>query len=377
MRSHDVDVAVVGAGPAGATAAGELARSGVRVALLEREPLPRYKTCGGGLAGRALRALPARVRDVVERECFACELRASDDHLTVSDDAPLISRVMRDRLDFLLAQAAHEAGARLLAPCPVETVTTEAGGLQLKTGRGTLTTRFLVLAEGATGRLASQLGFPDGRRLIPALEAEVRVDPCSERLLGRTARFDFGSIPHGYGWVFPKKDHLSIGILSMRRGSVRLPAALERFYDFLGITQPQGEERHGYVIPVRPRTGPPARDGVLVVGDAAGFVDPVTAEGISHAVLSGQLAARALLRSKLEPGRAEALYVALAKEEILPELRCSRWLARLFYGPVGLRDAIFRRWGQELANALAGVFGGRSSYRELLPGPLRWLAPGR
>lgn len=374
---RDVDVAVVGAGPAGSTAARELALAGVRVALLEREALPRYKTCGGGLVERARRALPGTVSDVVERECGAAELHAGGERLRVARDSPLVSMVMRDRLDHLLAEAAREAGAGLLERCPVTEATRERGRIRLAAGTGSVRARFVVAADGATGRTAARLGFSDGRYLVPALEAEVRFPESVDRWPGRVARFDFGAIAHGYAWVFPKAGHLSIGVLSMRRGSLRLPAVLERYRTSLGLPPPESVECHGYVIPVRPRSDSLARDGVLVAGDAAGLADPATAEGISHAVRSGRLAARAVIEADGEPGRTEERYRELVGAEILPELRRARWLARLFYGPGWLRDEVFRRWGDGLARALADVFDGRRSYADLVAAPRRLLAPWR
>lgn len=376
MRGQQVDVAVVGAGPAGATAARSLAEAGVRVALIERESLPRYKTCGGGLVGRALGGMPQAVAVVVERACCRAHLHAADAPITIARPAPLVSMVMRDRLDHFLAERARVAGATLRVSSGVESVAREEDGLRLEAGSTTLRTRFLIAADGATGRMAEQLGFRDGRRLVPALEAEIRPGAGAPRRLWSEARFDFGIMPHGYAWVFPKDDHLSIGVLSMRRGSVGLPAALERYYRFLEIEPGGSEARHGYVIPVRPRRGVLARDRVFLVGDAAGLADPVTGEGISHAVLSGRLAAEALLASDLTSGAAEARYRILLRRQVLPELWRARLLARAFYGPSRLRNALFRRWGRPLGEALASVFDGRSSYREMFGAPVRRLLTG-
>ncbi len=369
MRHQSVDVAIVGAGPAGSCAARDLALAGLHVALLERETLPRYKTCGGGLVGRALRAMPPAVAGVVERECFEAELHASGEAITVSRPTPLVAMAMRDRLDHRLARAAAEAGAELVSPCAVRSVVREGERLRLSTSRGQLRARYLVAADGATGRVAGMLGFEDGRHLVPALEAEVRMDAGTRGRLGLRARFDFGAVAHGYGWVFPKGEHLSVGVLSMRRGPVRLPATLDRYYDHLELPRPVDDERHGYVIPLHPRRGRLAEHRVLLAGDAAGLADPVTAEGISHAVLSGRLAAKALVETRLAPGKAEVRYERLLAHEVLTELRVSRALARLFYGPAWLRDVVVRRWGAGLAESLADVFEGRRSYRTLLGGP--------
>ncbi|MGH7568410.1 MAG: FAD-dependent oxidoreductase, partial [Gemmatimonadales bacterium] len=118
------DVAVVGTGPAGCIAAHRLATAGLRVALLERETLPRYKTCGGGLVQRAVGLLPGDIAPIVERHCHRAEMHLVDAGLSfgVERATPLITMTMRDRLDAHLAAAAAGAGAELLAPCRVTAV---------------------------------------------------------------------------------------------------------------------------------------------------------------------------------------------------------------------------------------------------------------
>ena len=106
---------------------------------------------------------------------------------------------------------------------------------------------------GALSSTARAAGWKDDRRLIPALESEVHVGGNLFDRLSGAARFDFGVVPNGYAWVFPKRDHLSIGVLSTRRGAVRLPTHLERYYERLGIHSIEREERHGSLIPFSAR----------------------------------------------------------------------------------------------------------------------------
>jgi flavin-dependent dehydrogenase len=112
---------------------------------------------------------------------------------------------------------------------------------------------------------------------------------------------------------------------------------------------------------------------VLLAGDAAGLVDPITAEGISHALLSGQLAAAALTESRLDPAKAAPLYQSLLEREILSELRAARLLARLLYHHPRIRDAVFRRNGQRLCDFVASVIMGETSYRQALKRPASYL----
>src|SRR6266850_470995 len=152
MTVHDV--AVVGAGPAGASAARVLAEAGARVVLLEKRDVPRYKTCGGGLVGRALRGLPASVRDdveaaVVARTCHPADLDLGHDGLRfrARRERPLISMVMRDRFDAALVAAAARAGAEVRPRCAVRAVTVETDRTRLETTDGSVVARFVVAAD--------------------------------------------------------------------------------------------------------------------------------------------------------------------------------------------------------------------------------------
>jgi flavin-dependent dehydrogenase len=119
QSSHDV--LVVGSGPAGSAAALKLAGAGARVAVIEKERLPRYKTCGGGIVRRAARLLPIDLSSAVERHCHAAEMRLLDAGLgySVRREEPILSTAMRADFDFLLLSAARDAGAEVRFPCEV------------------------------------------------------------------------------------------------------------------------------------------------------------------------------------------------------------------------------------------------------------------
>ena len=371
------DVAVVGAGPAGATAALTLARRGLKVALLEKAALPRYKTCGGALVARGLALFPPEIQTVIERRCGQAELHLLDGDLHYSSareppGPPIMAMTMRDRLDQMLASAASAAGAVLRAPCTVSGVSLDPRRARLDTDAGPVTAAFVIAADGATGELARLAGWGDGRHLIPALEYEVHVDDATLDRFGRVPRFDVGVVPCGYAWVFPKTAHLSVGVLTTRRGAINLHRWLEEYLRVIGLA-PRSMERHGFVIPVRPRAGPLARQRMLLVGDAAGLADPVTAEGISLAARSGELAADAIVASQLDPPRARAAYRA-ALRPMLAELRVARMLARLLYDHPRARCWMFGRVGQRLVEAITDVFMGARTYRASVPGLFAALA---
>jgi len=361
------DVAVVGSGPAGAVAARALARQGVRVALLERESLPRYKTCGGGLVYRALQYAGLDPGTVAERVCNTAALYIHDigKRFTARSELPMVTMTMRDRLDYRLVEMATAAGAELFASCRVSGLEQNGGPVRLVTERGPLTADYVVAADGALGDVAKLAGWRDNRHMIPALEYEL---PADDRIMERFGepRFDVGTLPFGYAWVFPKASHLSVGVLSVRRGARELRGHLERYLSLLGIPLRPRAQRHGYVIPVRPRSTSLARGRVLLVGDAAGLAEPLTAEGISFALRSGLLAAQALAGGH----DVTATYNAAVRREIFPELGTGRFLAHLIYRRPHVRNALFRAAGQRLTNALTHVFVGDYGYRDV---PLRAL----
>lgn len=370
------DVVVVGAGPAGSSAALKLAVEGVRVALIDKAGFPRYKTCGGGIVHRAMKYLPIDISPVVERECFTVEhhLHASKFHCSISRDRPIISMIMRDSFDHLLATEAHRAGAEVIYGRTVLDVRQDdAGSIVLVTDQDLFRASFVIAADGVHSIVARKTAWQEARYLIPALECEVYVDGKTLEQFSKTARFDFDLVPYGYAWIFPKRNHLSIGCLSMKRGKTRLFDFFRHYLEILGITLVTKVERHVSLIPVNSREDELMKGRVLLVGDAAGLTDPVFAEGISFAVLSGQIAANALVGGYLKEESVKDLFCHEIKEKILNELKIGKVVRRLIYRHPIIRTNLFRWCGRKLTDGMAQVFMGERSYREIIMNPLNYL----
>jgi len=374
------DVIVVGSGPAGASAAWRLAQVGMAVAVLEKAALPRYKTCGGGIVGRAMQALPMDVRHVVEQDCHTAQLNLLPAELsfTTHRSTPIVSMTMRSRFDFAILTAAQEAGAAVHQRCVVEDISFHGDFVTLLTTGGMMRAKFVVAAHGALNKAARTMRMADGRVLIPALEYEVTVPQDQLDRFHRMARFDFGLLPRGYAWAFPKQRHLSIGVLSMAQRGSDLKHTMAQYLDRLGCGFVTQVERHGFVIPIRPRQGPFVEKRTLLIGDAAGFADPVTGEGISFAIRSGLMAAQSLIEMHLEEEAVRNAYTRSLAETILPELRAGRVLARLLYDFPRTRSWAFTRQGQRLCEAVTDVMAGKRNYRDLAFNPralFRFLTP--
>jgi len=285
-------VLVVGAGPAGSTAARLLAELGARVTLVEARRLPRPKLCGGGLTPKAQRLLPPRALATIVRVVETVELRGGRlPPLRVTRGDAVIAMVERDRFDLALAEAAASAGAEVRDGEPVLEAGESDAGVWIETGRGRLRADALVVADGEPSRLSRRLGMASrASRLAFALEVDT---PLALATAADTALVAF-TVPSGYAWYFPKQDHGNVGVATARADRYRgLGHDLARFTASLGLDV-VGARVRGHWIPVGLRRGPSASRRVVLVGDAAATADPLFGEGIAYALYSAHMAAQAI-----------------------------------------------------------------------------------
>ncbi|MFO8101408.1 MAG: geranylgeranyl reductase family protein [Dehalococcoidia bacterium] len=375
MTTKNYDVIVVGAGPAGSCAALELANGGVGVALLDKEEFPRYKTCAGGIVRRAIANIPVDMSSVIDNECFTVEfnLLAPALHFSIWRNQPIISMTSRDNFDNLLAMEAEKAGAKMFSRCEVFDVHQNSGSVVLQTNEGDFSANFVIAADGALSRVARKGGWQETRRLIPALECRIHVDDKTLEKFGQTARFDFDLVTDGYAWTFPKRDHLSVGIGRMGGRSIKLLDSFHRYLKLSGIAPLAEPQLHRSVIPVSPRKDGLMRNRIILAGDAAGLVDPITAEGISFAVLSSQIAAEALISGELKNDLVENLYNHEINERVLKELRLGRIAGNLLYNHPRVRSRLFGWYGHKLTKTMTRVFMGETTYGEIARNPLNYV----
>lgn len=295
-----VDVLVVGAGPAGSSTAIHLARAGARVLLVDKARFPRDKPCGGGLTGRALKRIPVDPSPVVERDVDRFELRLRyGASFARSHSEPLIRMTQRRRLDMFLAEHAAEAGAELRDGTRVEVTEVAEDGVSARVGDEVVRAEVLVGADGANGVVAraAEVGAEIVRGV--ALEGNVSLDALAGDY-ERTAVIELVVVPGGYGWVFPKGDHANLGVGGWGSEGPRLRDHLGRLAHEHGVSPDDLTDVRGHRLPMRQLGTRAGKGRVLLVGDAAGLVDPLSGDGMYEAFVSARLAADAVLTDDLE-----------------------------------------------------------------------------
>jgi len=331
--SESFDVIVVGAGPAGSSCARAAAELGLSVTVLEKSTFPRFKPCGAGLTERSLRLLKGE-QAPVERLRFDTVEIAFGRHLSliVSGRETLIATTTRAEFDALLLRAAEAAGAEVELGRAVTDLTQEGEGVRVLVGSDSMTARHVVVADGARGPGRRMLGLSPLRM---GGGIYVRVFPGGDglqELPGERVLFDPTAAKRGYGWVFPKGDHVNIGVFSQCELNAKLKRDLDDFVALQGFGAWRSEGPFAFPIPIRRPVDALGTERVLFAGDAAGLVNPVTGEGISAAILSGRLAAEAVSES-LDTGRAvSALYARRVQAEVVPMTDGSRKKGDVVYG---------------------------------------------
>jgi geranylgeranyl reductase family protein len=338
----------------------------MKVALLEKHRLPRHKTCGGGMpmtVGSLLRDLAPAAFIESEVQWMRHTWNFAQPHLEAVNppgSAPIsLWMTQRSVFDHALARRAAEAGAELIDSCAVRSVELGEAGVSVAALQGdrgaplALRSRFVIGADGANGVVAREAGLCRRRRLAIGMEIEHphRWRSGDTDLRPDVLHLEYGAVPNGYAWVFPKGDHLNVGAGLFRprssdgRGdseaAAELRAAIVGYLKMLGVAYFPGETRfHAHPLPLwngkEPRN---TRDGrILLVGDAASLVNPLFGDGILHAVRSGLIAARCLVEGRPRD------YTDRLHREIAAEFEAARRLSGLFYQWPGLayRHAVTR-----------------------------------
>lgn len=327
------DAIVVGLGPGGSTAARTLTANGMRVLALEKEYMPRYKPCGGAVSARVQQVFKEDISSVLEDTIYggAFSFRGAE-HFSARFPKPVVYMVMRPQFDQLLCQYAEDHGADIRQGERVRAIHTDAEMVSVTTSQGVYRAAWLIGADGASGLVRRHVTQDYRGSPIAGLEAEISPAPQIVQQYTEEVTLDFGALPNGYSWVFPKRNHLSVGTAGAFRQVAQPRHLYSRFLTHQGLENWTDEKVHGHIIPIylggRPRV---QQRRILLVGDAARLVDPFMGEGIYYAIKSAHIASHAILDSHKTALSAGDLYDQRLRQDVLTELKTALKVARLLY----------------------------------------------
>ncbi len=350
------DVAIVGAGPAGSTAAKFLSEKGIRTLLVEKATFPRNKPCGGGLQMRVLHRFKyLEEHNLIDSYSTTFQIHTSSmkHHLDFHHTKPLQAMVLRKKFDEGLVNLATRNGAVLQCGKTVQDMTNQKDAMRLILSDGTtVESRLIIGADGIWSTIAKKVGMKqECDHIGVSVYAEY---PMSQEAIHHSFGAEQGVHIHlqpdriaGYGWVFPKKEHVNIGVVEFRQainptmGKKNLQMSYAYFLrslkqqklipNNLSVTT-----IHGGAFPTCPMKRLTA-DRVLLCGDAAGLTNPMTGEGIYYAMCSGEMAAKTAIKA-LENNTTDA--------QSLRDYQ-RRWNHE-FHGDFTLTSRLSKRWGRNI-----------------------------
>ena len=342
------DAIVVGLGPAGSTAARTLALSGLNVLAFDKERFPRYKPCGGCISTKVEKALGFDLSGVIEETVRGAAFTyKSTRMMEILSERPVGYNVMRGAFDSLLLEKAREAGAETVLGCRIKGVEDDGSVVTVTSADGeSFSAKFLVGADGASGFVGRDHFGLDPKEAAVSITSEVPYDRGSLPDLGGKLFIDFGGVPFGYGWIFPKEKFLSVGIAG---DACKIGGKVKDYFNTFVKSHEvlkgfEIVERTGWTVPVFYDSGRAAFKGrVLLAGDTGHLVDPFLGEGIYYAIMTGRAAATTIADCIRDGKETPLAYQRWLTEEIHPEFEAAGRISDLVYNHPRLWYSILER----------------------------------
>ncbi len=329
------DVIVVGAGPAGSTVSRKCAEKDLETLVLDKQSFPREKLCGGAVSERTLKLLDFDIpEEVINQGCNGARVHFQGETVEVEKDYRLGLFVSREKFDSFLLKKAEKKGAEVKDGERVLNITDKGSHVLVKTDKEVYRSKIVVGADGVDSTVAREvLGEEISEEYFKlALENRVEEVKFQDKKCDGIIDVFFGDIDGGYGWVFPHRDFFSVGIGSYEDKMKKPLKRQESFLKNLNLDVP--DDFRGHRLPVGGQGRKKVSGRTMLVGDAAGLVDPLTGEGIYYAIKSGKMCGETIGKafSDEEPDLKELKhYEERCLHEIERKLKWSLKICRLLY----------------------------------------------
>jgi flavin-dependent dehydrogenase len=275
--------------------------------------------------------------------------------------------VMRSTFDDYLIKQAVSAGSRLQTGCRVINVMQNGDHVVAYTKTGKFRARVLVGADGVNSKVADTVGLLPKRRTGVAIEAEIAIPKSVIQRCGKDVTFDFGALRNGYGWIFPKQEHFSVGVFQANtRKAPEIKQSLDHF-----IKQQEHLEDHkilqsqGHRIPLGGERAILHKDRVLLIGDAANLADAWMGEGIYYAVRSAMISANVIHKALTQGGNVQLdHHTSQVNSTLIPHLQNARDLARIVYSFPYLCSRLLQR-SHRIQEIAFGAVRGTHTFQQL------------
>jgi len=326
------DCIIVGAGPAGSSSAYHLAKQGHSVLVLDKASFPRNKSCGGGVSPAIAQWFDFDFTPVIQNHVSQVKytFKMSDPAEVELKGVTPMWMVQRDRFDNFLIEQATGQGVEFKSGVEVQGAKLEGETWQVDTTAGQFEGKYLIAADGANSAMAKMLGFPEPQK-VPAASLQIPGVVSDRRKV--TGFFDFGSLKNGFMWCFPKENGYSFSAAYVRDPKGKpdeLKKQLHKYAQLFDLDPTQGEYQE-HPLNLWQEDRPLHSDRALLVGEAAGMVDPLIGEGIRPAIYTGVQAATAVGKAIAGDTDALAGYSSTVNQEWGANLAKADFLAGLFF----------------------------------------------
>lgn len=372
------DLVIVGGGPAGASCARAAALGGLDVLLIEKEVHPRDKLCAGVLTHRVADLVDFDIEPVTELRFSGGRVYSGKGtYFEFTIDERFAGYLVKRRtFDKYLIERAIDAGAEVIQDTKAVGVEQTRSGIRVLTVGDSYKAQLLVGADGVNGIVARQVGLRDrweSDKVGLCISVDVPVEENEIKRCMSLSDFEesigvdvhFGLIQWGYGWCFPKKDELSVGIGTRLDVAANLKDHWKSFVK--SVEEAKGlkfdlSRQSAFRVPLGVPKTPLVARRTMLVGDAAGLVSPLSGEGIFYAMESGIIAAKVACEAAQKKKPSHVMeYGRIVKENILSDLAAAEYLANILYKSIDNIDIMLQIVSDDLVmrkyfiDILAGV----------------------